>query len=822
MNEEYKQWKRWMAEPPILIGFCISAWLLLTLVFNFIYNVISLLFSSLSGSNISSFSAHLGVFSYRFKTKGFGMILPNIAKTSYWIIYILILVIASFFIFKLLYNVRRSFRDLNKGTKGTSRWTTVEEVRKQYPSASLDKHDEIEGQIGVPVMVDSDRKTVYYDPNNTNSKVMGGTQTGKTQYITYPTIDLNLRCTIPDSMVINDIKGDITRKTWEHPRLNEKFNKYCFNLVNPRNSLRFNPIANVAKYWQTDNARAQTIVKSTGHTFYYEPEAKDQIWNDGAQAIYETYVSLLAEIATKEGHPEWVNLNAVTNLARRMSRDGDKDDKGNTLIDQYVSKLSPSNLISKLYDQMLNATNDQKRSYDTIFKGKLNFLNSSEMAELVSANDLDFNELVYPSDGKPTMLFVIFPYTDKSFENILSLFYNQMYQTISETATKKGGKFARRLHTVFEEFTNTPKIENIAAILNVGLEAGNKFTLFSQSSHQTINRYGQELGKVILQATGNSFFIMSDDNEDADSFARDLGETTVIEEQRSGDPLNVNKSYTEMEGSRSLMQANELRKLLQSEAVLNRTKLRKDLKGNDVRPYPIKAFKKEIKHMTAEGSVSEFKDETNLMGAYEYLFADAGGDFDDKGKSLDEFDFRVFSDPLITRRQRKGWKIKREFNEEDFVLPQDIFEKYIINFIKGSKTNSPKTTHKKGDKHPVTPPHEIVPTPVTPQDNDNVEVEEVEEIESLDHAITRLDANVEDHSGKFDNGLIEDVYVVDKLINLFRVYMGEMQAVYVEHDVKTVGQLTTYINNLSNNPANQEKMKELKQDLQYIMNNKGG
>lgn len=700
--------------------------------------------------------------------------------------------------------MRRSFRDLNKGTKGTSRWTTLEEVRQQYPSASLNKHDEIEGQVGVPVLVDPDRKNVYYDPNNTNSKVMGGTQTGKTQFITYPTIDLNLRSTLPDSMVINDIKGDITRRTWEHPRINGRFNRYCFNLVNPRNSLRFNPIYNVGKYWKSDNARAQTIIKSTGSTFYYEPDAKDPIWNNGAQAIYETIVSIVAEIATTEEHPEWVNLNAVTNFYIQASSDKDKNEAGQTLLEQYISDLPTTSLPRKLYNQLMNATNDQKRSYETIFNGKLNFLNTTEMSELVSANDLDFNELVYPSDGKPSLLFVIFPYTDSSFEKILGLFYNQLYQTIATTATKKGGKFDRRLHTIFEEFTNTPRIDNIAAILNVGLEAGNKFTLFSQSSHQTTERYGQELGKVILQSAGNSYYIMSEDNEDANNFSRDLGDATVIEEQRSGDPLKIEKSYTEIEGSRSLMQASELQKLLMSEAVLNRTKLRKDLKGNDIRPYPIKAVKKESKHLTKNGNVSKFSESTNLLGAFEYLFAEAGGDFDDKGKGLDEFDFRVFPEPLASK-QRKGWKIKREFNEEDYIIPQDIFDKYIRG-LDNSDTDTVTNPETKDNENPTE----------TPKDDGETELEELAKV------VNHLDENVENHNVKVDERKMIDVYDMEKLVAMVESYMGSNIATYIQEETTTVGQFADTLQNWANRTEEKEKVAKFYQNLSYLTKKRGG
>ncbi|PEF14981.1 conjugal transfer protein, partial [Bacillus cereus] len=128
-------------------------------------------------------------------------------------------------------------------------------------------------------------------------------------------------------------------------------------------------------------------------------------------------------------------------------------------------------------------------------------------------------------NGKPTLLFVVFPYADEANAIMLSLFYNQLYQTIAKTATEKGKKYDFRLQSIFEEFPNIPPILNLNKHLNVGLEAGGIFRLYSQSYQQVYENYGDTLGKVILQAAGNSIFIQSDDKEDAKDFAENLGDT---------------------------------------------------------------------------------------------------------------------------------------------------------------------------------------------------------------------------------------------------------------------------------------------------------
>lgn len=61
--------------------------------------------------------------------------------------------------------------------------------------------------------MDPDRKHVYIDTTSTNRKVNGATQSGKTQAYSYPAIDLNIRAEIPDTMIINDLKGSMSKMT---------------------------------------------------------------------------------------------------------------------------------------------------------------------------------------------------------------------------------------------------------------------------------------------------------------------------------------------------------------------------------------------------------------------------------------------------------------------------------------------------------------------------------------------------------------------------------------------------------------------------------
>ncbi|HAP15310.1 MAG TPA: hypothetical protein DCR07_04295, partial [Lactococcus sp.] len=149
------------------------------------------------------------------------------------------------------------------------------------------------------------------------------------------------------------------------------------------------------------------------------------------------------------------------------------------------------------------------------------------------------------------------------------------------------------------------------------------------------------------------------------------GPATVITTQRSGDPLDSDKSFTESERERNLLKADELTRLMQGEWVLNRTKFTKDLKGKPIRPYPIKGFYKEKKD--ASGRIIGYDDYMNAKFAYEYLFSEAGGYFDTKGKKLSDLELRenLEIDP------ETGKTIDRVVKDEDLIVPHDLLDLII-------------------------------------------------------------------------------------------------------------------------------------------------
>ena len=89
--------------------------------------------------------------------------------------------IVGYFVFA--YKVRVSFGNLNIGQKGTSRWTTREELDEQFIKI-YEKETSFSGMGGIPIARDGDK--LYIDNTNVNNLIIGGTRSGKGQTTNEP------------------------------------------------------------------------------------------------------------------------------------------------------------------------------------------------------------------------------------------------------------------------------------------------------------------------------------------------------------------------------------------------------------------------------------------------------------------------------------------------------------------------------------------------------------------------------------------------------------------------------------------------------------
>ncbi|MDT2597344.1 VirD4-like conjugal transfer protein, CD1115 family [Enterococcus dongliensis] len=605
MNKEFKQWKKYLANPYFLALLAVLLCSMGVIVINVILNGLL---------SLNGIVKKLGIFingggAFPIQPSVSWIFRPEVSMPYFKLIYLGLLCIIGVIVGKRIYHMRIAYKDINLFTKGTERFTSLEELKKQYKMVPLDDK-EYEGKSGIPVATftkvigfgpwKKEEKYIFIDTKNTNSITIGGTQSGKTSLFSYPTLDLIMRAKEKDSVIINDLKGDMLKNTKsEFERFG--FDVYCLNLVDPTNGIHYNPLDLVKQaYLRGDTTKAQMLANSLSFSLYHNPNAKEPMWEEASISLLNALILAVCEIGIEQNKTQVINMYAVTSMLEELG--AYPDEKGNTALDKFFEQLPPTSVARKQYGTIKFSQGITRSGIFTGTMAKLKNYTYDAIAKLTLDSDFNLEDLGY--GDRPIALFIVYPDWNDSNYSIIATFLSQVNEVLAEKATLSGTGLKRRVRYLLEEAANIPAIDGLSRAMNVGLQRNLVYHLVIQSYAQLDDKYGDKMSKAITGACGNQIYIMSDEYDDAEYFSKKLGDKTIIKTDRHGDPMSTDKSYGENEEGRNLLTANELRDLREGEWVLDRTKMRRDQSGNKITPYPIFA---------------SIDSGTNMTFHYEYL-----------------------------------------------------------------------------------------------------------------------------------------------------------------------------------------------------------
>src|SRR5699024_7311030 len=151
--------------------------------------------------------------------------------------YIALTMISLFVSFFIYYKLRLNFKRLeDSGSKGTSRFSTLKEIKQQF-KAVPEKKKFYAGGGGVPIS--RYKNKIYVDDSPVNNLWIGTTRSGKGEMGVFPMIDIYSRAEEQASMIINDPKGELY--TASKQTLEERgYHVEVLNLENPLKSMSYN------------------------------------------------------------------------------------------------------------------------------------------------------------------------------------------------------------------------------------------------------------------------------------------------------------------------------------------------------------------------------------------------------------------------------------------------------------------------------------------------------------------------------------------------------------------------------------------------------
>ena len=385
-NEKYKNEKfnlgRFVSSNKTLVTLTLSILLAGTIIVNIIVGAFTTL-TSFNSNTISSFSVLKSMFNITLIFK-------------YPLFYLLIYIVLCIPILKLVFDLKKSFISLEDGQKGTSRFTTLEEIKAQYKEVP-EKKEGFKGGGGVPISRHKDK--IYIDTSPVNNLIIGTTRSGKGEMFVVPLIDIYSRAEEQASMVLNDPKGELDE--------------------------------------------AQNLCKTLTYALYYNPSAKDPFWQNSAMTLVnglilaiideclnkckildvkiKDFENKINELRNKineventeeikiinnkiEAHKEAIKelekrkkeedskitLYTVANMLSELG--GDTDDDGNKL-DNYFQSL-PANSVAKMqYATSKFADGSARGSIFAVAMAELSRFTMSSIAKMTAKNSINLKEV---------------------------------------------------------------------------------------------------------------------------------------------------------------------------------------------------------------------------------------------------------------------------------------------------------------------------------------------------------------------------------------------------------------------------------------------
>lgn len=337
------------------------------------------------------------------------------------IYYLLVFLVVIGTIARTVYKLKSSFKNLNNHEKGSSRFTTVEELKKQYRAVPY-REETFKGSGGVVISRLGDK--VFIDDSPVNNLIIGTTRSGKGETFVFPTIDVYSRAEHKPSLIFNDPKAELFSASKE--TLEERgYHIEVLNLSTPLDSMSYNLLQLVKDaYKDGDYSTAQALCKTLSHTLYYKPGVKDPFWQDCAMSLCNAMILAITDKCIAEGTEEKITMYTVANMLSELGSKEvivDPEADPQNALDLYFEGL-PADSVAKMQYATSNFSKGTTRG--GIFTQTMNGLSIftfDEIAKMTAKNSVDLKRVGFGKTikGKVTprkRVEIVFP--DGSKESI--------------------------------------------------------------------------------------------------------------------------------------------------------------------------------------------------------------------------------------------------------------------------------------------------------------------------------------------------------------------------------------------------------------------
>ena len=327
-------------------------------------------------------------------------------------------------------STRRNYR---RGEEhGSARWGSASAINRKYRA----KEPEVNKVFTKHIRMGLDGRK---HRRNLNTVVVGGSGAGKSRF--YALVNLLQGCS---SYFVLDCKGELLHMTGTFLKM-RGYEIRVLDLLSMEKSHCFNPFA----YLQTDNDVQKLVTNLFKATTPKGSQSNDPFWDTAASMLLLALIFYLKY----EAPPDEQNFPMVMEMLR-AGEVREEDDSYQSPLDVLFERLEmrdPEHIAVKYYKDYHSGSAKTLKSIQITLAARLEKFNLSSVAALTATDELNLQDM----GEKRVALFALISDSDTSFNFLVSVLYQQLFQQLFDSADHKhGGSLPVLVHFLMDEFAN--------------------------------------------------------------------------------------------------------------------------------------------------------------------------------------------------------------------------------------------------------------------------------------------------------------------------------------------------------------------------------
>lgn len=333
---------------------------------------------------------------------------------------------------------------------------------------------------------------------NNNDLIIGSSGSGKTGGYVIPNIQ-----NISGSLVVTDTKCRLS-KMFGDTLKRKGYKVYTLDFVNPMNSCGYNPLMAIRR--KTDGRYREQDILSAAAAIMPQLDKDEPFWEKAAAGYIAFLISFCLETCEEQDR----NLKTVCELHHIfIGRNGQ-------LSFLNWAKDHPDTFAAKKFKEISSAANAEKM-WSSIIEFANRALEPFEFdeADSIFANPLSVD--IGRMGIEKTVLFLNISDTDRTYDQLINLFYTQALQTLCAKADENpDGRLEVPVRIIMDDFAAGTRIPNFDKIISVIRSREISVSLILQSMTQLESMYREAEASTIINNCDHILYLGTQDIKTAE------------------------------------------------------------------------------------------------------------------------------------------------------------------------------------------------------------------------------------------------------------------------------------------------------------------